>query len=100
MGYFTKWGDGACDFNPIGDLTVSEVYEFLEYLGAPQSIIKKAPSAGLFEGQTDEKEMGLSYAQIDEYLLTGKTEPQAQEKILARHRRNLHKAGPKRYGEN
>ena len=44
MGYFTKWGDGAFDFDPIADLTVTEVYEFLTYLGAPESIIKKAPS--------------------------------------------------------
>lgn len=100
VGYFTKWGDSGHDFNPIYDLTVTEVYEFLRYLKAPEHIIEKAPSAGLFEGQTDEKEMGLSYAEIDEYLLTGKTKPQVQEKILARHRRNLHKAGPKRYGEN
>ena len=54
MGYFTKWGDGAYDFNPIGDLTVTEVYEFLRFLGAPASILEKAPSAGLFDGQTDE----------------------------------------------
>ena len=47
VGYFTKWGDGACDFNPISDLTVTEVYEFLRYLDAPLSIIEKAPSAGL-----------------------------------------------------
>lgn len=100
VGYFTKWGDSGHDFNPIYDLTVTEVYEFLRYLKAPEHIIEKAPSAGLFEGQTDEKEMGLSYSEIDEYLLTGKTKPQVQEKILARHRRNLHKAGPKRYGEN
>lgn len=100
VGYFTKWGDNGHDFNPIYDLTVTEVYEFLRYLKAPEHIIQKAPSAGLFEGQTDEKEMGVSYAQIDEYLLTGKTEPEAQRKILERHRRNLHKAGPKRYGEN
>jgi NAD+ synthase len=53
MGYFTKWGDGGYDFNPIADLTVTEVYEFLRYLGAPAAIIEKAPSAGLFEGQTD-----------------------------------------------
>lgn len=71
MGYFTKWGDGGCDFNPIADLTVTEVYEFLEYLGAPENIIKKAPSAGLFEGQTDEQEMGVTYAEIDEYIQSG-----------------------------
>ncbi|MDR1690116.1 MAG: NAD(+) synthase [Clostridiales bacterium] len=79
MGYFTKWGDGACDFNPIADLTVTEVYEFLRYLGAPENIIKKAPSAGLFEGQTDEAEMGVTYEAIDKFLLTG----QANSKDLA-----------------
>ena len=68
MGYFTKWGDGAADFNPIADLSVTEVFEFLEYLDAPLSIRKKAPSAGLFEGQTDEKEMGVSYAAVDRYM--------------------------------
>ena len=56
VGYFTKWGDSGHDFNPIYDLTVTEVYEFLRYLKAPEHIIEKAPSAGLFEGQTDEKE--------------------------------------------
>ncbi len=71
MGYFTKWGDGACDFNPIADLTVTETYEFLRYLGAPESIITKAPSAGLFDGQTDESEMGVTYKSIDRFLLTG-----------------------------
>ena len=68
MGYFTKWGDGAFDFNPIADLTATEIFDFLRYLGAPPEIIEKAPSAGLFEGQTDEKEMGVTYAAIDEYL--------------------------------
>jgi NAD+ synthase len=45
MGYFTKWGDGAYDFNVIGDMTVTEIYELLGYLGAPDAIMKKAPSA-------------------------------------------------------
>ena len=71
MGYFTKWGDGAFDFNPISDLTVTEIYEFLEHLNAPGSIIDKAPSAGLFDGQTDEMEMGVTYKSIDDYLLYG-----------------------------
>ena len=53
VGYFTKWGDGAHDFNPISDLTVTEIYEFLRFLNAPACIIEKAPSAGLFDGQTD-----------------------------------------------
>ena len=72
MGYFTKWGDGAYDFNPIADLTATEVFEFLRYLKAPSSIIEKAPSAGLFEGQTDEKEMGVTYKAIDKYITEGK----------------------------
>jgi len=71
MGYFTKWGDGACDFNPIADLTVKETYEFLRYLKAPAYIIEKTPSAGLFDGQTDESEMGISYDSIDGFLLDG-----------------------------
>lgn len=68
MGYFTKWGDGAYDFNPIADLTVPEIYEHLRYLGAPERIITKAPSAGLYAGQTDEKEMGVTYDEITDYL--------------------------------
>ena len=79
MGYFTKWGDGACDLNPIADLTVTEIYEFLRYLGAPDFILNKEPSAGLFDGQTDEGEMGITYAAIDRFLLTG----EANEKDLA-----------------
>lgn len=68
VGYFTKWGDGAHDFNPIADLTVTEIYEFLRFLNAPEFIIKKAPSAALFDGQTDESEMGVTYAELDAYL--------------------------------
>lgn len=91
MGYFTKWGDGACDFNPIADLTVTEVYEFLRYLGAPEHIIDKAPSAGLFDGQTDEQEMGVTYAQIDAYVLQGQAEPAVQEKLERAHAATAHK---------
>lgn len=94
MGYFTKWGDGAFDFDPIADLTVGEVYEFLEYLGAPESIIKKAPSAGLFEGQTDEQDMGVTYKAIDEYILTGKATPEDKAIIDRYHARSEHKRAP------
>ena len=94
MGYFTKWGDGGHDFNPISDLVVGEVYEFLRYLGAPASIIEKAPSAGLFEGQTDEKEMGVTYAAVDKYILTGKAEEKDREIIERYHRRSGHKLSP------
>lgn len=91
VGYFTKWGDGGHDFNPIYDLTVTEVYEFLEYLGAPEIIIKKAPSAGLFEGQTDEDDMGVKYSDIDAFLLYGKGEAEVIEKIENMHRKTEHK---------
>lgn len=91
MGYFTKWGDGAHDFNPIADLTVTEIYDFLRFLGAPQVIIDKAPSAGLYEGQTDEGEMGITYAVIDKYLLEGKGEPAEVAKIEGAYARSAHK---------
>lgn len=91
MGYFTKWGDGACDFNPIADLTATEVIEFLNWLDAPLSIRTKAPSAGLFEGQTDEQEMGVTYAAIDRYILTGEA-TEADKSIIDRfHGRSEHK---------
>ena len=94
MGYFTKWGDGAHDFNPISDLTATEIFEFLEYLNAPRCIIEKAPSAGLFDGQTDEQEMGVTYAAIDRYLMTGEAEEHDREIIERFHARSEHKRHP------
>lgn len=94
VGYFTKWGDGAHDFNPIGDLTVTEIFEFLRYLDAPACIIDKAPSAGLFDGQTDEQEMGFRYADLDEFLLTGRTNEKALAIIERMHRGSEHKRKP------
>ena len=94
MGYFTKWGDGAYDFDPISDLTATEVFEFLEYLGAPRSVIDKAPSAGLFEGQTDEEEMGVTYAAIDEFLLHGTGKEEDLAVINRFHSRSEHKRKP------
>ena len=91
MGYFTKWGDGAYDINPIADLTVTEIYEFLEYLNAPKCVIEKAPSAALFEGQTDEDEMGVTYAAIDKFLFTGEAS-ETDKKIIDRyHKASEHK---------
>lgn len=99
-GYFTKWGDGAHDLNPIADLTVREIYEFLRYLKAPESVIVKEPSAALFEGQTDEKEMGFSYDALDTYLLEGTGEPDTVAKIERMHAASEHKRrGIARYGE-
>ena len=94
MGYFTKWGDGASDFNPISDLTATEVFAFLEYLGAPRSIIDKAPSAGLFDGQTDEDEMGVSYRAIDAWLTEGTASEEDRAVIERFHARSEHKRRP------
>jgi len=101
MGYFTKWGDGGCDFNPIVDLTVGEIYELLRFLGAPEEIIKKAPSAGLFDGQTDEAEMGVTYAVIDGFLLNGKVSESDRAVIDKYHDQTKHKRElPLTYGRS
>ena len=94
MGYFTKWGDGACDFNPIADLMATEVLDFLAWLKAPEHIVQKAPSAGLFDGQTDEAEMGVSYAAIDRYLATGEADGHDRAIIERYHRGSEHKRRP------
>jgi len=100
MGYFTKWGDGAYDFNPIADLTVSEIYEFLVHFDVPKRIVEKAPSAGLYDGQTDEGDMGVTYKAIDEYLKSGVCAPEDMEIISNYHRISAHKRNPpKVYGE-
>lgn len=94
VGYSTKWGDGGHDFNPIGMLTKTEVRLMARYLGVPNSIIEKAPSAGLWAGQTDEDEMGVTYREIDDYILTGgKNIPcEVFEKIKRKEKANAHKS--------
>ncbi|WP_297091096.1 NAD+ synthase [Thermococcus sp.] len=67
-GYFTKWGDGASDYAPLINLYKTEVWEIAKLLGVPERIIKKKPTAGLWEGQTDENELGISYRLLDEIL--------------------------------
>ena len=91
VGYFTKWGDGAHDFNPIADLTVTEIYEFLRYLEVPKCVIEKAPSAALFDGQTDETEMGVTYAELDAYLSGGDIPADKKEIVERMHRTSEHK---------
>ncbi len=68
IGYFTKHGDGACDIEPIGDLYKTDVYKLSENMGVPQEIIDKPPRAGLWNNQTDEAEIGMSYDLIDQIL--------------------------------
>jgi len=68
VGYFTKMGDGAADILPLGDLLKTQVRVLAKELGIPQHIIAKPPSAGLWPGQTDEKEMEISYEDLDDIL--------------------------------
>ena len=68
-GYFTKFGDGSADFSPIGDLYKSQIFELAKAIDIQENIIKKPPSAGLSEGQTDEGELGLTYDILDRILL-------------------------------
>ena len=82
IGYYTKYGDGGADILPLGNLLKSQVKELAEYLGIPKKIINKPPSAGLWEGQTDEEEIDISYDQLDKYLKTGKIDNKIIEKKI------------------
>jgi len=68
MGYFTKYGDGGVDILPLGNILKTEVWELAKYLGIPEKIVHKTPSAGLWKGQTDENEMGIKYKILDETI--------------------------------
>lgn len=102
-GYFTKYGDGGVDILPLANLTKRQVFEWAEYLGVPQSVIDRKPSAGLWEGQTDESEMGTTYNMIDDYL-EGKEIPKADQDIIVNmnvrtaHKRTMPPA-PSKLGE-
>lgn len=93
VGYTTKWGDSASDFNPIANFTVEEVLAIGKYLGVPDKIINKAPNDGL-GGQTDEEKMGITYKQIAEYIETGKTDQYAMINIEKRNKLSKHKREP------
>lgn len=99
-GYFTKYGDGGVDILPLSNLLKEEVYQWAKELNVPKSIIEKAPSAGLWEGQTDETEMGTTYKYIDMYL-KGEEIPERDKKIIERlnkvseHKRNTPTKAPK-----
>ena len=94
VGYFTKYGDGAADVLPIVYLTKKEVREAAELYGVSSLLANRTPSAGLFEGQTDETEMGIKYEDLDNYLLGGKVEKSVEERIEHLHRISEHKRAP------
>jgi len=93
IGYFTKYGDGGVDLMPLGDLFKSQVRTLARELNVPQAVIDKPPSAGLWLGQTDEGEMGFTYAELEAYLEHGAGEvtPAVAMKIERLMRASEHK---------
>jgi NAD+ synthase len=81
IGYFTKHGDAGADILPLGNLVKKEVKELASSLSIPREIIDKVPSAGLWSGQSDEVEMGLSYEALDRYILTGSATDEVKSRI-------------------
>jgi len=92
--YFTKYGDGGVDIMPLGNLVKRQVKALAAFLGVPQDIIDKPPSAGLWPGQTDEAELGLSYTEIDDYLTGGQATKEVRESVEARRAAGQHKRQP------
>lgn len=97
VGYSTKWGDGVGDFAPIANFTKTEVCEIGKLLGLPIELVDKTPSDGL-SGKSDEDKLGLTYANLDEYIRTGKQNNDFDRIIylnkITAHKRNL----PERFG--
>ena len=96
VGYFTKYGDSGSDLMPLVDFTKKEIFELARYLEIPDKIIQKPPSAGLFEDQTDEDEMGFTYNDLEKYINNEKIDERIEEKInrmvkISEHKRNFAK---------
>jgi nicotinate-nucleotide pyrophosphorylase (carboxylating) len=97
VGYFTKYGDGGVDLLPLGGLTKTRVWELARELGVPREVIERPPSAGLWPGQTDEGEMGITYRELDRVLAaieagdTSGIEPATLEKVQGMIARSAHK---------
>ena len=94
VGYFTKYGDGACDILPIAHLVKAEVVEASKILGIRTSLAERVPTAGLYEGQTDEKEMGVSYKDLDAYVLGKEVNETAKKRIQYLEKISEHKRKP------
>lgn len=82
LGYTTLFGDSACAINPLGCLFKTQVFELAKHLGVPESIILKKPTADLWAGQTDEGEMGLTYAEVDKYLYLKFDENKSKDELM------------------
>ncbi len=93
-GFFTKYGDGAVDLTPLSSLNKRQVRQLGARLGIPEGVITKAPTAGLWEGQTDEAELGISYEDNSDYLEGKEIDPAAREKLEKQYRKTEHKRAP------
>jgi len=93
-GYFTKYGDSGVDILPIGNLVKRKVRALARFLGIPRIVIDKVPSAGLWPGQTDEGEMGITYKEIDRYLTTGQAPDALRQKLESMITSSEHKRRP------
>jgi len=91
LGYFTKYGDGGCDLLPIGNLTKRKIYSLARSLKVSEKIIDKPPSAGLWKGQTDERELGITYEEIDNYIEGKTVSSDVKQKIEDLIRKSEHK---------
>lgn len=94
IGYFTKFGDGGSDFEPIANIYKTEIYKLAKQLNVPKSIIDKKPTAGLWDNQTDENELSFSYANLDHFLEGISQGQEIDEKIkriilVSEHKRHL-----------
>jgi len=105
VGYFTKHGDGGVDLLPLGNLNKTQVRELARELGVPRRVIDKPPSAGLWEGQTDEEELGVGYVELDGILAaidTGDTEcvaPATLDRVRGMMEASAHKRAGRRMCE-
>lgn len=93
-GFYTKWGDGAVDITPLSSLNKRQVRQVAARLGVPSSVLDKAPTAGLWEGQTDENELGITYEDNSSYLEGKEISPEAREKLEKQYLRTEHKRSP------
>ncbi|ANY65416.1 NAD(+) synthase [Paenibacillus sp. BIHB 4019] len=93
-GFYTKWGDGAVDITPLSSLNKRQVRQLASHLGVPKSILDKAPSAGLWDGQTDEDELGITYNDNSDYLEGKEIGAEAKEKLEKQYLKTEHKRSP------
>ena len=93
-GFYTKWGDGAVDVTPLSTLNKRQVRQLASYIGVPQSVLDKAPTAGLWDGQTDEDELGITYGDNSDYLEGKDVNAEAREKLEKQSLKTEHKRSP------